>query len=376
MESQSAPVESQSAPAESQSASVESQSAPMESLQALWTEHTWVSVVVILLGAALVALLLDRLLGVLIRRVTRGTKTDLDDRFVEALHGPVVKSVLLVGLGLAACELELGPVIEARTLHGLSTIGLLVWMGFGFRASSLFAELASGRRDRFMAVEPTTRPLFENLGKLLVFGVGTYGLVLVWGEGATGWIASAGILGIGISLAAQDTLANLFAGVFLIMDQPYRIGDMINLESGDRGKVLKIGLRSTRLLTRDEIEVTVPNSVMGASRIVNESTGPTRRRLKVPFGVAYGSEVAQVKRVVLEAVEGLDNVLPDPEPRVRFAAMGDSALQFEMQFWMADPELRGRARDAVNTAIYEALNAASIKIPFPQRDIHIRSQPS
>ena len=338
----------------------------MESLELLWEDiaaRPWLAVTVILFGAALAALLLDRLLGSLIRLVTRGTETDLDDQLVTALHGPVVKSVLLAGLGLATLQLPLGEVVQSRTLHGLSSIAVLVWMGFGFRASSLFAELASGRRDRFMAVQPTTRPLFENLGKLAVFGVGTYGLVRVWGEGATGWIASAGILGIGVSLAAQDTLANLFAGVFLIMDQPYRVGDMINLESGDRGKVLKIGLRSTRLLTRDEIEVTVPNSVMGASRIVNESTGPTRRRLKVPFGVAYGSEVAQVKRVVLEAVEGLENVLPDPEPRVRFAAMGDSALQFEMQFWMANPEHRGRARDAVNTAIYDALNAASIQIP-------------
>ena len=113
-------------------------------------------------------------------------------------------------------------------------------------------------------------------------------------------MASAGVVGLAVGFAAKDTLSNLIAGVFIMADAQYKINDLIILDSGERGLVTHIGLRSTRLLTRDDIEITVPNAVMGQAKITNETGGPKpQRRLRVPVGVAYGSDIDLVREILL-----------------------------------------------------------------------------
>jgi small-conductance mechanosensitive channel len=142
--------------------------------------------------------------------------------------------------------------------------------------------------------------------------------------------------------------------------------------------VVKIGLRSTRLMTRDDVEITIPNGVIANAKIVNESGGPYEKtRVTALVGVAYGSDVDRVSEVLLEAVRTVEQVADDPAPRVRFTEMGDSALIFRVLCWVDEPVLRGLCLHELNTAIYKALNAAGITIPFPQRDVHLYpAQPS
>ena len=130
----------------------------------------------------------------------------------------------------------------------------------------------------------------------------------------------------------------------------------------------KIGLRSTRMMTRDDVEITVPNAAIASGKIINESGGPSKKsRVSVGVGVAYGSDVDQVREVLLRAAQGVEFVVDDPEPRIRFTEMADSALVFSVLCWIEFPELRGQCVDGLNTAIYKALNAEGITIPFPQR---------
>ena len=192
---------------------------------------------------------------------------------------------------------------------------------------------------------------------------------------ATGWVASAGIAGIAIGFAAQDTLANLFAGVFIIADAPYQVGDMINLETGQRGKVVHIGLRSSRLLTRDDVEITIPNSVMGAATITNETRGPSKFRIRVPVGVAYGSDIDLVERVLLGVADGEEKVEKIPEARVRFRLFGESSLDFELLCWIREPGDRGVTLHRLNSQIYHRFAEEGIQIPFPQRDLHVKQMP-
>ncbi len=179
-------------------------------------------------------------------------------------------------------------------------------------------------------------------------------------------------MGIAVGFAAKDSLANLFGGLFLVMDAPYKIGDFINLDSGERGEVVKIGLRSTRLMTRDDVEITLPNAYIANSKVVNETGGHHEKtRVAISVGVAYGSDVDRVREVLLSAAQSVESVVQTPEPYVRFVEMGDSALIFRVQCWVEEPALRGICLDGLNTAIYKALNAESITIPFPQRDVHL-----
>ena len=179
-----------------------------------------------------------------------------------------------------------------------------------------------------------------------------------------------------ISFAAQDTLANLVAGVAIIVDKPYQLGDYIILDTGERGKVMQIGLRSTRLLTRDDVEVTIPNGVMGQAKIVNEAGGPRDRyRLRMPIGVAYGSDIDLVMATLLEVAQDHTKISRNPEARVRFRSFGESSLDFEMLCWIREPADRGLVTHELNCAIYKAFAQHDIQIPFPQRDLHIKQMP-
>ena len=209
---------------------------------------------------------------------------------------------------------------------------------------------------------------------ILIFGVvwfaaGDFGLPV------TAIFASAGVVGVAVALAARETLANFFGGVSVLLDRPFRTGDYIVLDSGERGEVMEIGLRSTRLLTRDEILICVPNSVITNVKVVNESAPIPRFRVRIKIGVAYGTDIDRVEEVLIDVATRNDLVATEPEPRVRFRAFGDSSLDFELLCWAKRPHDKGRLIHSLNREIYRAFNAENIVIPFPQRDIHMDPNP-
>ncbi len=169
------------------------------------------------------------------------------------------------------------------------------------------------RSDRHISIlHPQTLPLFENITNIAIFVFAVYIIFSTWHVDMTAWLASAGIVGIAIGFAAKDTLANLFSGVFILADAPYKIGDFVVLDTGERGQVTHIGIRSTRLLTRDDIEVTVPNSVMGNTKIINESGGPGEKyRIRIAVGVAYGSDIDKVREVLVNFALNEEDVCDD-----------------------------------------------------------------
>ena len=268
----------------------------------------------VVLGAAvLLAGVVDLLVGWLLPRLARLTRHDLDDELVRLLRGPTLKTIVLLGLMASASILQISEEAEATTRRSIATILIIVWCVFSARAAKVMLTSASQTTDRFFAVEARTYPLFDNLLKLLLFALCTFLVIDTWDLNAGGWMASAGIVGVAFGFAAQDTLGNLFAGVFIIADAPYKMGDFINLESGERGKVVNIGLRSTRLLTRDDVLVTIPNAVMGKARITNETAGESpRHRVRIKVSVAYGSDLPEVRRVLIEAAAGEELALYEP----------------------------------------------------------------
>jgi len=336
----------------------------------------YVQAAVIVAFSIVASKLIDLLISTTITQLTRKTETKVDDEIIDNLHGPVVKTVVLIGLGLAAGHLGLDKAVTTTVVRVLMTFGLIVWTGFAFKSGKLLLRSAAEHPTRFKAISGTTYTLFDNMLKVLVIALVAYLLISVWDFDATGWLASAGIAGIAIGFAAKDTLSNLFAGVFIIGDGSYKVGDFIVLETGERGQVSQIGLRSTKMLTRDDIEITVPNSVLGTTKVINEAGGPhPKHRVRVKVGVAYGSDIDEVKRVLLDVAIKEPLVSVDPSPRVRFRALGDSSLDLELLGWIDEPVLRGRALDNLYTDVYKRLNEEGIEIPFPQRDLHLKEMP-
>jgi len=211
---------------------------------------------------------------------------------------------------------------------------LFFWGRAWFRASHLVLDVLSAHKERFRAFQPRTVPLIEMGLKLFMLGIFAYLFLGIWGIDGTAWLASAGVIGIAVGFAAQDTLANLISGISIVGDAPYKIGDYIVLDTGERGVVTRLGIRSTRLLTRDDVEVSIPNAV-----VARDNSG----------------------------------IIDNPAPRVRMRAFGASSLDFELLGWIEHPQLRGRVRHELLLEIDRKFREEGIVIPFPQRDVHVKS---
>lgn len=328
-------------------------------------------VVAVALAAAKIA---DWLVTAVLRSWATRTKTDFDDRLLRLLHRPVFVSVLLAGLWLAVLQVD--PEGWPRRFLGavLASTAILVWLVFALQLTGLVLVSLSRLGERFAWVDQRTLPLFDNLAKGLLVAAAVYFLFLAWGVDVAGWMVSAGVVGIAVGFAAKDTLANLFSGLFILADAPYKLGDFIVLDTGERGEVTHIGLRSTRILTRDDVEITIPNAVIANAKITNESGGPwAKQRLRVRVGVAYGSDIDRVRQVLLAVADAEELVVAEPTPRVRMRGFGDSSLDFELLCWVDLPVQRGRALDRLYTAVYKRFQAERVEIPFPQRDLWVRS---
>ncbi|HEY6599450.1 MAG TPA: mechanosensitive ion channel domain-containing protein [Pseudomonadales bacterium] len=205
------------------------------------------------------------------------------------------------------------------------------------------------------------------LGVLLgagILGIGLSNLTLI-----------VGALGVGIGFGLQNVVNNFVSGFILIFERSVQVGDTIQL-SEVSGKVTQIGLRASVLRTFNGSEVVVPNGELISNRLVNWTLSDNRRRLEVSIGVAYGSDVERVHALLRDILASAPDVLDDPAPMVVFEAFGDSALNFRLYFWIAEFDTGMRIIDQVNTAIATGFAAAGIEIPFPQRDLHIRTVPS
>ena len=332
----------------------------------------------VLIATAFIAIgkIADWVVSGIIGRFARKSTNDFDDQLVELVHRPIFLSFALIGLGLATRRLGMAEAPTFITIGILKTIAIFVWYSTAMRLMALVVQTFNRTSTR-KVVQTGMLSLLHIVMKIVALALAGYFLFLAWNINVSAWLASAGIVGLALSFAAKDTLSNLFAGVSIIMDAPYKVGDFIILESGERGVVTDIGLRSTRILTRDDIEITVPNGIIGNGKIINEAGGPTsNHRIRVAVGVAYGSDIDEVIEVLSGAAGSLPEILKSPAPRVRFRAFGQSSLDFELLGWIARPVDRGRITHELNCAVYKALNKNGIVIPFPQRDLYIKSMPA
>ncbi|TCJ85264.1 mechanosensitive ion channel-like protein [Cocleimonas flava] len=310
--------------------------------------------------------------------LTSKTKSFLDDRLLAIARPPIYYSLLMTGFSAGVNRMPLSDKLTDYLIFGFKTLGVIIWMIALVRVSKIILQQLAwgGNRNNIRLIQPQTLPLFDNVSKLLIVAVAVYIIFQIWGIDMTAWLASAGIVGIAVGFAAKDTLANLFSGVFILADTPYKIGDYIVLDGNQRGKVTHIGLRSTRLITRDDVEVTVPNSIMGNSKVTNQSGGPHPKfRIRVQVGVAYGTDIDQVNDILMKVAEDEPLVPKSPEPRVRFRAFGASSLDFELLCWIENPELRGRTLHKLNSAVYKRFNEENIEIPYSKQDLYIKELP-
>lgn len=326
----------------------------------------------IVAACSVLALGVERVARVGLRRLLGRLPGDLGVQFERALRRPIRLSILVLGVMAALAVAAPEGRIEQFGQSTGQTLLVLLWAAFGIRALRLMLA-GNGAVGLPASAQGSSAPLLRNGLTIVIVLVGTYAVLVAWGINVTGLLASAGILGLALAIAAQDTLGNLVAGIAILTDKPYRIGDYIVLDTGERGEVTHIGLRSTRLLTRDDVEVSIPNGIMGRAKIINESGGPVHTyRLRMPVRVAYGEDIDRAMALMLSVAASHPQVCGSPEPRMRLRQLGESGLEFEMLCWIEQPAMRGLVAHELNCGIYRLFAAEGVTIPFPQRDINIR----
>ena len=229
--------------------------------------------------------------------------------------------------------------------------------------------------------QPRSRAAIYTLSRLAKYGLYTVGLLLALsflGIPTSRFAVLVGALGVGLGFGLQAIFSNFVSGIILLFERSLRVGDFVELESGLRGEVRDINIRSTLISTNDNIDILVPNSEFVSGRVVNWTHGDGSRRLRIPFGVAYGSDKDLVKKAAVEAAAAVPFTLAlegGRRPQVWLVGFGDSSLQFELVVWLT-PEATKRP-GAVNASYMWALETAlckyGLEIPFPQRDLNVRS---
>jgi small-conductance mechanosensitive channel len=340
-------------------------------LQSLHSEPVFNRIFTILLYAVLAKaadLFVDRLL----KKLAGRTKITTDDRVIAFLHRPICLSIFLFGVLHA---IYLPPSFPAPwdliLPHLAQTLILLLWLVAIIREINLMTEANMAAFFEKNLIDKDLFLLIKNVSRVLILFAGIAWGLIIWDINLTPLFASAGIAGIAIALAAKDTMANFFGGISLYADRAYKVGDYIILDTAQRGEVVEMGIRSTKIKTRDDVMISIPNSILANSMIINESAPKPRFRIRIDVGVAYGSDLRKVEKVLLNVAAQNEGLAGKPEPRVRVRAFADSSVNFQLLVWVRDPSEKGRQTHNLLKAIYKNFAAEGITIPFPQQDVHL-----
>jgi len=254
-----------------------------------------------------------------------------------------------------------------RAVDFLPSLGAAVIVLLAFY---LFYRLSSRLLRRLLHrthADPAAQEIGLKLTKSVILAFGVVMAAGQLGFQVASVLAGLGIAGLAVGLAAQDTLANLVAGITILSDRPFRIGDNVTV-AGTFGTVQEIGLRTTRILTAEKIDAILPNKTIINEKILNHTRTP-QLRLGIPVGIGYGEDIAAARRVLAAAVAEHPNVLADPAPKVVVAQLGDSAVELEVRVWLTNPHLEREVRVDLLERVKLALDEAGIEMPFPTRAV-------
>jgi small-conductance mechanosensitive channel len=275
-------------------------------------------------------------------------------RWREFLDFPLVRA--------GGVQFTVGHLIEMAILLAL------VWI-----LEMLFRRVFLARILSRSRLRPSVQFAITQIGRYCFLVLGIYLSLQAVGINLSSLAFLAGALGVGVGFGLQNIVSNFVSGLIILAEQPIALGDRVEV-SGVMGKVTEISLRSTKVVTNDNICIIVPNSNLITGTVVNWSYGDPTVRTRLPVGVAYGTDVEKVRDLLIEVAAADPDILKSPAPEVLFVGYGDSAINFELAVWstlVADKPLRFKSR--IYYAIHKTLEAHKIEIPFPQRDLHLRS---
>jgi len=322
--------------------------------------------------AIIIALIIRFVLHRHVIRLLKNTSIEYDNKLLDIIANPIALIISLIGLHVGLMTIFFQGVDATILNNVFSSIYLIVSVYVGARIILLTIKsldagsISRGRR----LLSKRVMPFIERMVKFLGFLIAGLIILKIWGLDITPLLASAGIIGVAIAFAAKDSVANIFGGISIFLDKTYEVGDFIEIDQHTpRGEVVDIGLRSTKIKTRDDILIAIPNSLMSTSKVINQSSPKGKMRVRLPIAVVYGSDIKKVEKVAMGIAKKNKNALDDPTPRLRLRNLGDNGLEFELLYWIEEPSLLGITVHELNSEIYTEFNKAKIDFAFPHMEL-------
>ncbi|WP_419165008.1 mechanosensitive ion channel family protein [Candidatus Palauibacter sp.] len=353
----------------------------MERLSQLWSEVVafmaprWLPSLIVVVVAGLVYLVALMVLGRAQRHWVTRTATQIDDLAVRLLR----QALLLSSVTWAVWRL--------LEIWGMPTVAqwvYAIWIGVLFFPLSRFVgDLLTAIESEVVSrtetsLDKTALPMINKAVRFVIVALGVVVALAELGINIAPLLAGAGVMGLALSLAAKDTLSNLIAGVLLIVDRPFQVGDRIELwtapnETGSWGDVIEIGLRATKIRNPDNLVIVVPNNQIMQRDITNYTMSGQDIRLRIPFSVAYESDIDRAKELLVEIAIGVEDVKKEPEPIVIARGFGPSEVKLQLRVWILEARARRRIADEISERALRAFAEAGVEIPYPKRELYIRS---
>ena len=343
------------------------------------TGEDWVNLGISLLITLVGIFIISRLIYYILRKIAKATSTEYDDIILDAVGDQIRWLIILWIISFATKRL---PFLDPDWKQWLEQIYFtlmvvvitwILWKLIDLAFKWYQAKESAQAGDRPNVILPFLRRTFH----LILVVVSLAIISNTFGVNLTALMILLGIGGLAISLAAQDTISDMINGVIILLDQPFRINDRIGVHELDTwGDVVGIGTRTTRIRTRDNRMVIVPNSIIGRSQVVNYSFPDPRYRVETEIRIAYGSDLDQARRIIHDTVRNVEGVLPGKPVEALFIEFGDSAIKILVRWWIHSFTDTRTMFDRVHSALYKTLGQAGVEMPITTFDLNLQMRPT
>ena len=265
------------------------------------------------------------------------------------------------------------PIFPSSGITTASLLALVLLFGLVVLAERVVRRYFITRLLGRTHLEPAMQFALARVMGYALLGLGFYISLQMVGVNLNSLAFVAGAVGVGLGFGLQNIISNFISGLIILAERPIAIGDRVEI-GGVAGQVREISLRSTTVITNDNMAIIVPNADFITQRVTNWSYEDPRVRFRIPFGVAYGTDLSKLRQLMLEVADEHPKALKDPKPELFFVGFGDSSLNFELGVWSSESTISPRRfRSDLFFAIEKKLRESGIEIPFPQQDLHVRT---
>lgn len=338
----------------------------------------WAFIITFLLWIAIAGLIVG-LANLFARTFARETETKVDDMIVELMKGPIFLMIIFYGfhfsMPIGGIDSSQIPFLDSGL--GMMLTALITWIAYKVFKDILvyYGKILSARTQTDL--DDRLIPVISKLGGMVIIIFGVFAMFGSFGVDIALFLTGMGFLGIVIGFAARSTLSNFFAGIFLMLDRPFKPGDLIVIGSGEVCRVAWVGLRSTKLYhVASHQMITLPNNMLAEEKVVNITQPDQRFRTKVEIGVAYGTDLDHLKKTLLDIVGSHPDVLKGEDTKLSFRVLefADSSINVKVIFWVNNVENKWRVESELKEIIDKRFKEERIDIPFPQRVVYLHQE--